>query len=100
MCFQYAEDRRSFGFEIFRSGLQLRRLQFLNSAWGQLPYATSMVSIGLEVFEAPEEDWEADAVDFVPFPDYVWRDLEWVPPCVVENTVSGMKMVITKDNNL
>ena len=90
--FQYAEERRTFAFEVFRSGLQLRRLQFLNSAWGQLPYATSMDSIGLEVYEAPEEDWEADAVDFVPFPYYELRDLEWVPPCVVEQTVREIKV--------
>ena len=71
-----------------REGLQYRRLVFQNSAWGHLPYANSIDSIGLEEYELPEEDWELDADGFVPFPNYEFRDLEWVPPCVVEHTVS------------
>ena len=80
--------RRSFGFEIVRQGLQYRRLVFQNSAWGHLPFANSFNSIGLEEFEMPEEDWELDQHNFVQFPDYEFRDLEWVPPCVVKQTVS------------
>ena len=80
--------RRSFGFEIVRQGLQYRRLVFQNSAWGRLPFANSIDSIGLEEFEMPEEDWELDQLSFVQFPDYEFRDLEWVPPCVVKQTVS------------
>ena len=86
--FQYAEERRAFGFEIFKEWLQLRHLAFKNSGWGHLPYATSHDSIGLEEYTVAEEDWELDEASFVPFPFYEYRDLEWVPPCVVEQTVS------------
>ena len=65
---QHAEERRSFGFAIFREWLQYRHLVFRNSAWGHLPYATSLDSIGLEEYVAPEEDWELDEASFVPFP--------------------------------
>ena len=74
---------------MFREGLQYRYLCFQNSAWGHLPFANSLDSIGLEDYEVPEEDWELDNASFVPFPNYEYRDLEWVPPCVVERTVSG-----------
>ena len=70
-----------------RQGLQYRRLVFQNSAWGQLPFANSMDSIGLEEFEWPEEDWGLDEAGFVPFPNYELRDLEWVPPGVIKQTV-------------
>ena len=88
LFFQHAEERRSFGFEIFREWLQLRHLVFQNSGWGHLPYAASLDSIGLEEYAVAEEDWELDEASFVPFPYYEYRDLEWVPPCVVEQMVS------------
>ena len=46
-----------------------------------------MDSIGLEEFEWPEEDWGLDDAGFVPFPNYELRDLEWVPPGVIKQTV-------------
>ena len=73
---------------MFREWLQYRYLCFQNSAWGHLPFANSLDSIGLDDYEAPEEDWELYSVGFVPFPNYEYRDLEWVPPCEIERTVS------------
>ena len=64
----------------------MRDLYFQNSPWGQLPFANS-TGVGLDDYEAPEEDWELDSAGFVPFPRFEGRDLHWIPPCEIERRV-------------
>ena len=53
-----------------------------------MPGAISLDSIGLEDYEVPQEDWELDSAGFVPFPNYEYRDLHWIPPCEIKRRVS------------
>ena len=92
LFFQLAVTRRTFGFEVFREWLQHRYLCFQNSAWGHLPFANSIDSIGQEEYAMPEEDWELDNAQF--FPNYEHADMEWVPPYVVERMVSETSEIL------
>ena len=69
---QQEESRRTFGFEIFREWLQLRSLKFQNSAWGQLPFANSIDSIGREEYVAPEMNHGLGRGRFIPAPNDWW----------------------------
>ena len=94
--FQLSVTRRTFGFEIFREWLHHRHLCFKNSAWGHLPFAHSIDSIGQEEYSMPEEDWEMDNAQY--FPSCAHADMEWVPPYEIECVVSETREIwmITK----
>ena len=72
VIFQQAETRRTFGFEVFREWLQLRYLHFQNSAWGQLPFANSIDSIGQEDYMLPKGNQRLEGGRFSPSPSDWW----------------------------